>query len=138
MLKERPSPNVSAMVKTTIDIPDELWKEFSIKVIQDYGGRKKNDIIQSLIEFFLGSHYTVICKNCGKEIDLTEQEKKHGVKLDVWGSFLQDWDSLLPENERTPQNIKKNFRFDTTCPTCKEKQSFRLTDVRPIYEGLKK
>jgi transcription elongation factor Elf1 len=122
------------MVKTTIDIPDELWKEFSIKVIQDYGGRKKNDIIQSLIEFFLGSHYTVICKNCGKEIDLTEQEKKHGVKLDVWGSLLQD----LPEVERTPQNYKKNFRFDTTCPVCNEKQNFRLGDVRPIYEGLKK
>jgi len=126
------------MVKTTIDIPDELWKEFSIKVIQDYGGRKKNDIIQSLIGFFLGSHYTIVCKKCGEEIDLTEQEKKHGVKLDVWGSFFQDWGNILPENERTPQNIKKNLFFDAICPKCKEKQSFRLTDVRPIYEGLKK
>jgi hypothetical protein len=122
------------MVKTTIDVPDELWKEFSIKVIQDYGGRKKNDIIQSLIEFFLGSRYTVTCKNCGKDIDLTELEKKGGVRLDVWGSLLQD----LPEGERTPQNYKRNFRFDTTCTACNEKQSFRLADVKPIYEGMKK
>jgi metal-responsive CopG/Arc/MetJ family transcriptional regulator len=41
------------MVKTTIDLEDELWKKFSIKVIQDYGGRKKNDIIQALISEFV-------------------------------------------------------------------------------------
>jgi len=41
------------MVKTTIDIEDERWKDFSIKVIQDFGGRKKNDVIEALIEEFL-------------------------------------------------------------------------------------
>jgi metal-responsive CopG/Arc/MetJ family transcriptional regulator len=41
------------MVKTTIDLEDELWKKFSIKVIQDYGGRKKNDIIEALINEFV-------------------------------------------------------------------------------------
>jgi hypothetical protein len=41
------------MVKTTIDIDDERWKKFSIKVIQDYGGRKKNDVIEGLVEVFL-------------------------------------------------------------------------------------
>jgi hypothetical protein len=40
-------------VKTTIDLEDELWKKFSIKVIQDYGGRKKNDIIEALINEFV-------------------------------------------------------------------------------------
>jgi hypothetical protein len=41
------------MVKTTIDIDDERWKRFSIKVIEDYGGRKKNDVIEGLLEIFL-------------------------------------------------------------------------------------
>ena len=41
------------MVKTTIDIPDEKWKKFSIKVIEEYGGRKKNDVIIELIDKYL-------------------------------------------------------------------------------------
>jgi hypothetical protein len=41
------------MVKTTIDIDDERWKKFSIKVIEDFGGRKKNDVIEALVERFL-------------------------------------------------------------------------------------
>ena len=41
------------MVKTTIDIDDERWKRFSIKVIEDFGGRKKNDVIEALVAEFL-------------------------------------------------------------------------------------
>jgi hypothetical protein len=41
------------MVKTTIDIDDERWKRFSIKVIEEYGGRKKNDVIEALVEAFV-------------------------------------------------------------------------------------
>lgn len=40
-------------VKTTINIGEDLWKKFSIKVIQDYGGRKKNDVIEELIKKYL-------------------------------------------------------------------------------------
>jgi len=40
-------------VKTTIDIPEKLWKDFSIKVIQKHGGRKKNDVIQELLEKYV-------------------------------------------------------------------------------------
>ncbi len=40
-------------VKTTIDMPEELWKKFSIKVIQEHGGRKKNDVIEDLIRKYL-------------------------------------------------------------------------------------
>jgi hypothetical protein len=43
------------MVKTTIDLDDELWKKFSIKVIEDFGGRKKNDIIEALADAFVNS-----------------------------------------------------------------------------------
>jgi metal-responsive CopG/Arc/MetJ family transcriptional regulator len=41
------------MVKTTIDIPLEKWKKFSIKVIEEHGGRKKNDVIEELIDQYL-------------------------------------------------------------------------------------
>ncbi|MFQ5476925.1 MAG: hypothetical protein ACE5DT_07850 [Nitrosopumilus sp.] len=41
------------MVKTTIDMPDELWKKFSIKVIEEHGGRKKNVVIEELIKKYL-------------------------------------------------------------------------------------
>jgi len=41
------------MVKTTIDIEDDLWKKFSIRVIEKYGGRKKNDVIEELIRKYL-------------------------------------------------------------------------------------
>ncbi len=43
----------SKMVKTTIDMPEGMWKEFSIKVIQQHGGRKKNDVIRELIQKYL-------------------------------------------------------------------------------------
>ena len=41
------------VVKTTIDIPDDKWKKFSIKVIEEYGIKKKNDVIIELIDNYL-------------------------------------------------------------------------------------
>jgi metal-responsive CopG/Arc/MetJ family transcriptional regulator len=41
------------VVKTTINIPDDKWKKFSIRVIEEYGGRKKNDVIEELIDKYL-------------------------------------------------------------------------------------
>ncbi len=43
------------MVKTTIDIEEALWKKFSIKVIEEHGGRKKNDVIEELLKKYVGS-----------------------------------------------------------------------------------
>ncbi len=40
-------------VKTTIDIPEDLWRKFSVKVIEKHGGRKKNDVIQELLERYV-------------------------------------------------------------------------------------
>lgn len=40
-------------VKTTINIDEELWKRFSIKVIEKHGGRKKNDVIEELIQKYV-------------------------------------------------------------------------------------
>lgn len=40
-------------VKTTITIDEELWKKFSILVIQEKGNRKKNDVIGELIREYV-------------------------------------------------------------------------------------
>jgi len=41
------------MPKTTIIVPDKLWKEFSIKVIRYYGERKKVEVLNALIDGFV-------------------------------------------------------------------------------------
>ena len=43
----------SKMIKTTINIPEKTWRDFSIEVIREYGGRKKNDVIVDLINEYL-------------------------------------------------------------------------------------
>jgi hypothetical protein len=43
------------LVKTTVNLEDELWKKFSIKVIEKYGGRKKTDIFEALAEAFVNT-----------------------------------------------------------------------------------
>lgn len=40
-------------VKTTINVDEDLWKKFSIKVIEKHGGRKKNDVIEELIHKYV-------------------------------------------------------------------------------------
>ena len=44
---------MSKKVKTTITMDDELWKRFSIIIIKKYGGRKKNEIIEQLINEYV-------------------------------------------------------------------------------------
>ncbi len=34
-------------------MPEDLWRKFSIKVIEEYGGRKKNEVIEELISKYL-------------------------------------------------------------------------------------
>ena len=40
-------------IKTTISIERELWKKFSILVIEEKGYRKKNEIIEQLIRDYI-------------------------------------------------------------------------------------
>jgi len=64
------------MVKTTIDIDDELWKKFSIKVIEEYGGRKKNDVIEALVQEFLADKQLVEALNEWMKEQEKEKTKK--------------------------------------------------------------
>ncbi|MEM1582661.1 MAG: hypothetical protein QXK89_09165 [Candidatus Bathyarchaeia archaeon] len=38
------------MVKTTIEVDDDLWKRFSMLVLREKGERKKNQVIAELIK----------------------------------------------------------------------------------------
>jgi macrodomain Ter protein organizer (MatP/YcbG family) len=44
---------VMGTVKTTITIDEELWKKFSILVIQEKGHRKKTEVIEQLIKEYI-------------------------------------------------------------------------------------
>lgn len=37
-------------IKTTITIDKELWTNFTVKVIKQLGGRKGNEVVESLIK----------------------------------------------------------------------------------------
>lgn len=40
-------------IKTTISVDEELWRNFSVAVIQKEGNRKLSDIIKQLIEQYI-------------------------------------------------------------------------------------
>lgn len=42
-------------IKTTINVDEELWKRFSVKVIEEKGLRKKNDVIEDLIKQYVSA-----------------------------------------------------------------------------------
>jgi len=44
-----------ATVKTTISVEEKLWREFSIRVIEERGYRQKNDVIEELIQEYVKS-----------------------------------------------------------------------------------
>ncbi|MEM2127938.1 MAG: hypothetical protein QXH67_06940, partial [Candidatus Bathyarchaeia archaeon] len=45
--------SISLMVKTTIEIDDDLWRRFSILVLRERGERKKNEVISELIKDYV-------------------------------------------------------------------------------------
>ena len=52
-MKKKQQTVTDNTVKTTINIDKKLWQDFSIKVIKDKGGRKKNDVIAQLLRQYL-------------------------------------------------------------------------------------
>ena len=40
-------------IKTSINIDEQVWKDFSIAVLQKGGGRKLSDVIETLIKQYI-------------------------------------------------------------------------------------
>ena len=108
------------MVTTTITIPDETWKRFSITVMEELGGRKKNDVITELIEQYLTTHNGVVCRKCFANIDLTQIAEEGGTRPISW------WESMITID------AQKNKPFHAKCPKCQAELTYIMSDVRPI------
>jgi len=44
------------MVKTTIEVDDDLWRRFSILVLREKGERRKNEVIAELLREYVERH----------------------------------------------------------------------------------
>jgi hypothetical protein len=109
------------VVTTTITIPDETWKRFSITVLEELGGRKKNDVITELIEGYLTEHNGVVCRNCFANINLTQIALKGGTRP-------------IPFWERMTTIVPNSPPFKATCPKCKKELTYLMSDVRPMRQ----
>jgi len=67
------------VVKTTVSLDDELWKKFSIKVIEDYGGRKKTDVFEALADAFVNTPTKTI-EEALEDWIRREEKKRHNPK----------------------------------------------------------
>ena len=111
------------MVTTTITIPDETWKRFSITVMEELGGRKKNDVITELIELYLTEHNGVVCRKCFANIDLTQIAKEGGTRPISW------WEAMITID------AQRNKPFKAKCPKCHTELTYIMSDVRPIKKA---
>jgi len=72
-------------IKTTITIDEDIWKKFTLLVIEKYGYRKKNQVIETLIKEFIEEHEWPITYNAiwAFEEDISELKrnfKEHVLK----------------------------------------------------------
>lgn len=48
-----PAETMRAMVKTTLEVDDDLWRRFSLLVLREKGERRKNEVIASLLKEYV-------------------------------------------------------------------------------------
>jgi predicted transcriptional regulator len=75
-------------VKTTVTLDEELWKRFSILVIEKHGARKKNMVIEQLIKDYIEEHEWPLTLEAiwAFEEDILELRKSY--KERVWKAHL--------------------------------------------------
>ena len=52
-MRRTPGKEPTKMVKTTIDVPEQMWKDFSHQSHSELWRSEENDVIQELIENYL-------------------------------------------------------------------------------------
>jgi len=69
------------MVKTTIEVDDDLWRRFSLLVLQERGERKKNEVIANLLKDYVEQRGLTADSQQLKYIIQVEEERDAFLKL---------------------------------------------------------
>jgi len=70
------------MVKTTVEVDDDLWRRFSLIVLRERGGRKKKEVIVELIrEYVEKKGLSSVNPQQLEQIMLIEEEREAFLKI---------------------------------------------------------
>jgi len=69
------------MVKTTIEVDDELWRRFSLLVLRDRGERKKNEVIVEILRAYVEQRGLLVDEQQLKSILRIEEEREAFLKI---------------------------------------------------------
>jgi hypothetical protein len=107
------------MVKTTIDVDDDLWRRFSLIVLRERGERKKNEAIAELLRDYVRQ----------RSFTIDPQQLEYTLRIEAErDAFLRIKDELL----RDPNYAGKYVAvFQGTIAGCDEDKG-RL--LRSLYE----
>lgn len=76
------------MVKTTIEVDDDLWKRFSLLVLRERGERKKNEVIVELLRNYIEQ----------RDLPTDPQQLKYIMQIeDEREAFLKIRDKLIKD-----------------------------------------
>ncbi|MGC9201688.1 MAG: hypothetical protein ACP5HX_03430 [Thermoproteota archaeon] len=69
------------MVKTTIELDDDLWRRFSLLVLRERGERKKNEVIVELLKKYVEQKGLPVDKQQLEHIIRIEEEREALLKI---------------------------------------------------------
>lgn len=70
-----------ALVKTTIEVDDDLWRRFSLLVLRERGERKKNEVIANLLKDYVEQRGFTANSQQLKYIIQVEEERDAFLKI---------------------------------------------------------
>ena len=108
-------------------INEDIWKKFTLLVIEKYGYRKKNQVIETLIKEFIEEHEWPITYNAIWAFEEDISELKRNFKEHV----------LKAPSESDSKRTRKQEQFTSTSKTRrhslrKEKQEIILKTKNPM------
>lgn len=79
-------------IKTTITLDEEVWKRFTILVIEKYGSRKKNQVLEQLIKEYIKEHEWPMTLDAIWAYEKDILELRNRFKENVWTAHVsQPW-----------------------------------------------
>jgi Tfp pilus assembly protein PilP len=69
------------MVKTTIEVDDELWRRFSLLVLREKGERKKNEVIVKILRDYVEQRGLLVEEQQLEYILRIEEEREAFLKM---------------------------------------------------------